>query len=248
MLEILAPYFRTLYEETGLNFTPFYGAYEWGQFVEGASTSIQLILAIIAVSLVIGVIGAAAQQSAFAPLRWLVAAYIELFRNTPPMVQLLFFYFGLGTITPQVDMGGWYEPMISAFGWAVIAIGIFGGSYNVEIFRSGLDAVPQTTTEAADSLGFSRLQIFVHVSLPLAFRFCLPALTNNIISLAKTSSLAYVIAVPEMTYALQTIWTENVNVPEMMVLLFAYYVGIVAVIAQVLRWLERRLALPGYGS
>lgn len=248
MLELLAPFFRSLYEGTGINFSPFYSEYDWGQFLEGASTSIQLILSIIAVSLVIGVIGAAAQQSRFAPVRWLVAAYIEVFRNTPPMVQLLFFYFGLGAITPQVDMGGWYEPMISAFGWAVVAIGIFGGSYNVEIFRSGLDAVPSNTVEAAESLGFSRLQIFIYVSLPLAFRFCLPALTNNIVSLAKTSSLAYVIAVPEMTYALQSIWTENVNVPEMMVLLFVYYVGVVAVIAHLMRWLERRIALPGYGT
>lgn len=248
MLETLAPFFRSLYEETGVNFTPFYNAYDWGQLVEGASTSIQLILAIIAVSLVIGVVGAAAQQSRFAPVRWLVAAYIELFRNTPPMVQLLFFYFGLGAITPQVDMGGWYEPMISAFGWAVIAIGIFGGSYNVEIFRSGLDAVPDATIEAADSLGLSKLQIFCYVALPLALRFCLPALTNNIVSLAKTSSLAYVIAVPEMTYALQSVWTENVNVAEMMVLLFVYYVGLVAIIARLLKLLERHLALPGYGT
>lgn len=248
MLDFLAPIFQSLYKETGLNFTPFYDSYDWGQFVRGASTSIQLILAIIAVSLVIGVLGAAAQQSRLGPVRWLVAAYIEVFRNTPPMVQLLFFYFGLGAITPQVDMGGWYEPVISAFGWAVIAIGVFGGSYNVEIFRSGLDAVPSSTLEAAESLGFSRLQIFIYIALPLAFRFCLPALTNNIVSLAKTSSLAYVIAVPEMTYALQSIWTENVNVAEMMVLLFAYYVGVVAVIAFLLKRLERRLALPGYGA
>lgn len=248
MLEFLAPFFRSLDEETGINFSPFYSAYDWDQFLEGASTSIQLIVSIITVSLVIGVVGAAAQQSRFAPVRWLVAAYIELFRNTPPMVQLLFFYFGLGAITPQVDMGGWYEPVISGFGWAVVAIGIFGGSYNVEIFRSGLDAVPPTTVEAAEALGFSRLQIFAYISLPLAFRFCLPALTNNIISVAKTSSLAYVIAVPEMTYALQSIWTENVNVPEMMVLLFLYYVGVVAVIAYLMRWLERRIALPGYGT
>ena len=248
MFEIIAPFFRTLYEKTGLNFSPFYSSYDWGLFLIGASTSIQLILAVIAVSLLIGVIGAAAQQSRFAALRWFVAAYIEVFRNTPPIVQLLFFYFGLGAITPQVDMGGWYEPMISAFGWAVIALGIFGGSYNVEIFRSGLDAVPDTTIEAADSLGLSRLRIFLYVSLPLGFRFCLPALTNNIVSLAKTTSLAYVIAVPEMTYALNAIWTDNVNVPEMMVLLFAYYVAVVAIIAYVLKRLERRLALPGFGA
>lgn len=248
MLELIAPYFRSLYERTGLNFAPFYDPYEYQRLLEGMWTSVALIAAILAVSLVVGVLGAAAQQSHIRAVRWLMAGYIQLFRNTPPMVQLLFFYFGLGAFTPQVDMGGWYEPAITAFGWAVIALGMFGGAYNVEIFRSGLDAVPSTTVEAAESLGFSRPMIFGYITMPLAFRICLPALTNNLVSLAKTSSLAYVIAVPEITYTFSQIWSDNVNVSEMMVLLFLYYIVLVALIAHVLGRVERRLALPGYGQ
>ncbi|MEE2861620.1 MAG: amino acid ABC transporter permease [Paracoccus sp. (in: a-proteobacteria)] len=248
MLELISPFFEWLNQTYGLNFSPFINDYDWQRLIGGMWISIKLIVCIVALSLVIGVIGAAAQNSRHRALRWLVAAYIEVFRNTPPIVQLLFFYFGLGTITPQVDMGGWYQPLIGSFGWAVIAIGIFGGSYNVEIFRSGIQAVPKTTVEAADSLGFSPMRIFAYVTLPLAFRICLPALTNNVISLAKTSSLAYVIAVPEVTYALSGIWSDNVNVPEMMVLLFAYYIIVVAVIARLMGMLERWLALPGYGQ
>lgn len=248
MLDIFAPFFERLYEATGLNFSPFYDSYDWGRLVQGMWTSVKLICSIIALSLVIGVIGAAAQNSRYRALRWLVIGYIEIFRNTPPIVQLLFFYFGLGAITPQVDMGGWYEPMIGSFGWAVIAIGIFGGSYNVEIFRSGVEAVPSTTIEAAESLGFSNLKIFSYITLPLAFRVCLPALANNIISLAKTSSLAYVIAVPEITYSLSGIWSDSVNVPEMMLLLFLFYIVLIAIIARFMTLLERKLALPGYGQ
>ncbi|NMM43440.1 amino acid ABC transporter permease [Rhodospirillaceae bacterium KN72] len=248
MLEMIAPFFERLNKTAGLNFSPFYDAYDWGRLLEGMWISVELIACIIAVSLVIGVVGAGAQTSKSRVIRFLIAAYIEIFRNTPPIVQLLFFYFGLGAITPQVDMGGWYEPIIGSFGWAVIAIGIFGGSYNVEIFRSGIEAVPSTTTEAAESLGFSNFKIFVYITLPLAFRFCLPALTNNIISLAKTASLAYVIAVPEITYTLSSIWSDNVNVPEMMILLFAYYIILVAMIAKGMHLLEKRLALPGYGQ
>ncbi|MBB4302780.1 polar amino acid transport system permease protein [Rhodobium orientis] len=248
MLDLFAPFFQRLYETTGVNFTPFYDPYDWGRLLEGMWVSVKLILAVIAVSMVIGVVGAGAQTSKLRIVRFLVAAYIEIFRNTPPIVQLLFFYFGLGAITPRVDMGGWYEPIIGSFGWAVIALGIFGGSYNVEIFRSGVDAVPETTKEAADALGFSDFKIFAYITLPLAFRFSLPALTNNVISLAKTSSLAYVIAVPEITYTLSNIWSDSVNVPEMMVLLFLYYIVLVAVIAWLMGWLERKLALPGYGQ
>ena len=145
-------------------------------------------------------------------------------------------------------MGGWYEPMIGSFGWAVIAIGIFGGSYNVEIFRSGIEAVPDSTKEAAEALGFSGFKIFVYVTFPLAVRICLPALTNNIVSLAKTSSLAYVIAVPEITYSLSGIWSDSLNVPEMMLLLFVYYIVLIAIIARIMTAIERKLALPGYGQ
>jgi polar amino acid transport system permease protein len=175
-------------------------------------------------------------------------AYIQAFRNTPPMIQLLFFYFGLGTFIPSVDMGGYSEPIISSFGWAIISLGIFGGAFNVEIFRSGLEAVPESTLEAAESLGFTRWQTYVYITLPLAFRISLPALTNNLISLAKTTSLAYVIAVPEMTYVLNQVWSDNVNVPEMMLVLFLFYITVISVLAKVLHILERRLILPGYGQ
>ncbi|WP_421363651.1 MULTISPECIES: amino acid ABC transporter permease [Agrobacterium] len=248
MLDLIAPFFERLNDTTGLNFTPFYDPHDWSRLIFGMWISIKLTVAIVAVSLVIGVLGAAAQSSRSKFLRFIVAAYIEVFRNTPPIVQLLFFYFGLGAITPQIDMGGWYEPVIGSFGWAVIAIGVFGGSYNVEIFRSGIDAVPGTTKEAAESLGFSSYKIFVYITLPLGFRFCLPALTNNIVSLAKTSSLAYVIAVPEVTYSLSSIWSDSLNVSEMMILLFLFYIALVAVIAHAMGILERKLALRGYGQ
>ncbi len=66
-------------------------------------------------------------------------------------------------------------------------------------------------------------------------------------SLAKTTSLAYVIAVPEMTYVLNQVWSDNINVPEMILVLFVFYVAIVSILARGLHALERRLALPGYG-
>jgi polar amino acid transport system permease protein len=198
--------------------------------------------------LVIGVLGAWAQGARSAFLRGAMDAYIQAFRNTPPMIQLLFFYFALGAFTPQVDMGGYYQPIISAFTWAIISLGIFGGAFNVEIFRAGLEAVPSSTREAAESLCMSKWQTYIYVTLPLAFRISLPALTNNLVSLAKTTSLAYVISVPEMTYTLNQVWSDNVNVPEMMLLLFLFYVLVVSLLAAGLHVIERRLTLPGYGQ
>lgn len=248
MFDLIAPYFQDLYDRTGLNFIVFYDAFEYERFMSGVRISLELVLWSIVVSLVIGVLGAWAQTARSRAVRGLMDAYIQAFRNTPPMIQLLFFYFALGTFTPQVDMGGYYEPMVSSFAWAVLALGIFGGAFNVEIFRAGLDAVPRSTMEAAESLCLSKWQTYAHVTLPLAFRTSLPALTNNLVSLAKTTSLAYVISVPEMTYTLNQVWSDNVNVPEMMVVLFVFYVVLVSMLAAVLRMLERKLALKGYGE
>jgi polar amino acid transport system permease protein len=248
MLELIAPFFRQLYERTGLNFIVFYDPYEYGRLINGAITSLQLIFGSLLLSLVIGVLGAWTQGARSGVLRGGVNAYIQAFRNTPPMIQLLFFYFGLGAFTPTIDMGGYSQPLISSFSWAIISLGIFGGAFNIEIFRAGLEAVPESTHEAAESLCFSRWQTFLYITLPLAFRISLPALTNNLVSLAKTSSLAYVIAVPEMTYVLNQVWSDNVNVPEMMLLLFVYYVVVVTLLATALHVLERQLVLPGYGQ
>jgi polar amino acid transport system permease protein len=248
MFHLIAPFFQDLYDRTGLNFIVFYDSYEYGRFLSGISISLQLIFWSIAVSLVIGVLGAWAQGARSALLRGAMDAYIQAFRNTPPMIQLLFFYFALGAFTPQVDMGGYYQPIISAFTWAIISLGIFGGAFNVEIFRAGLEAVPSSTREAAESLCMSKWQTYIYVTLPLAFRISLPALTNNLVSLAKTTSLAYVISVPEMTYTLNQVWSDNVNVPEMMLLLFLFYVLVVSLLAAGLHIVERRLTLPGYGQ
>lgn len=248
MLDLIGPFFRSLNDRTGWNFNVFYDPYEYGRFLAGAATTLQLIAWSLALSLLIGVLGAWAQGARSRALRWGVDAYIQAFRNTPPMIQLLFFYFGLGAFTPAIDMGGYSQPLISSFAWAVIALGIFGGAFNVEIFRAGIEAVPDSTLEAAESLCFSRFQTYLYVTLPLAFRISLPALTNNLVSLAKTTSLAYIITVPEMTYVLNQVWSDNLNVPEMMLVLFGFYIVVVTLLAAGLHAVERRLMLPGYGQ
>ncbi|MFW5969524.1 MAG: amino acid ABC transporter permease [Halofilum sp. (in: g-proteobacteria)] len=248
VLDFIAPIFRGLREKTGFDFVVFYEPDEFGRYVEGLSTSLQLMFWSIALSLIVGVLGAWARSSRSRTARCLVSGYIQLFRNTPPMVQMLFFYFALGSLTPTMDMGGYEEPMISAFAWAVISLGVFGGAFNAEIFRSGLEAVPDSTREAAESLCMTRLQIFRHVTMPLALRISLPALTANLVSLAKWTSLAYVISVPELTFTLNQVWSDNLNTGEMMIVLFFSYVIIVTLFAAVLHRLERRLALPGYGQ
>ncbi len=247
MLDAIGPFFKNLYDTTGWNFIMFYEQYEYDRFLEAVWVSIELIIACLIFSVIVGIIGAWAQGAKSRILRLSVAGYIQIFRNTPPFIQLLVFYFVIGTITPQVDMGGYKEAVIGNFGWAVISLGFFAGAFNTEIFRSGVEAVPTSTVEAAEALGYSRIKAYFYIILPLAFRVCLPALNNNLVNLLKTTTLAYAIAVPEMMYTANQIWSDNVNVPEMMIVIFIYYIGLVGVLVYLMNRWEHKMRIPGYG-
>lgn len=247
MLDLLSGFFKRLYEDTGFNFVIFYEQYEYERFIEAIWVSIQLIFACIIFSLIVGIVGAWAQGSKSRWLRRVVAGYIQIFRNTPPLVQLFFFYFVVGNFTPTYDAGGWQEAYIGSFGWAIISLGFFAGAFNVEIFRAGIEAVPTSTREAAASLGYSRLKSFIYVIFPLAFRVCLPSLNNNLVNLLKTTTLAYAIAVPEMMYTCNQIWSDNVNVPEMMLVMFIFYIALVGILVFGMHKWEHKMRIPGYG-
>ncbi|SEA72289.1 amino acid ABC transporter permease [Rubrimonas cliftonensis] len=247
-MDWLADAARSLNEATGITLTYLYDGYDGGRFLEGIVNTVLLSLACLSASLVIGVVGAFARGAKSAAVRWLVGGYTELFRNTPPLVQMYFLFFGVGALLPTVqNRWGFEEPMLGAWAWAIISLSFFAGAFNVEIFRSGIEAVPRATVEAAESLGYTRLQIYLHVVLPLAFRVCLPALNNNLVNLVKTTTLAYAIAVPELLYMSNQIWSDSLNVPEMMVTLLLLYVGLVGVLVWAMHRWEQAMRIPGFG-
>ena len=249
MLAEIAQWFEWLNQTTGINLTIFYDSYDRGRMIEGFLNTIYLSLICLGLSVIIGVVGAWLQRSPLTWTRRLVQGYIQLFRNTPPLVQLYFFYFAIGSMMPRLEnQYGIMEPILSNWDWAIISLSFFAGAFNVEIFRSGIEAVPRATVEAAESLGLNRLQIYLYVVLPLAFRVCLPALNNNLVNLVKTTSLAYAIAVPEMVYVANQIWSDNLNVPEMMTFLLLAYVFLVGILVWIMNRLEKALRLPGYGG
>lgn len=216
--------------------------------LSGFLMTVWLSVVCLLLSIVIGIIGAWLQGSSHKWTRRLVNAYIQFFRNTPPLVQLYFFYFAVSSFLPTVTTEyGTQAPMISNVAWAIISLSFFAGAFNVEIFRSGIEAVPESTVEASSALGFTRLQTYLYVTFPLALRVALPALNNNLVNLVKTTTLAYAIAVPEMLYVSNQIWSDNVNVPEMMVFLLIAYVALVGLLVWAMNGWERRLRIPGYG-
>lgn len=234
----------------GLDYTwlsdPIYRAW----ILRGLANTAWMSLLCILLSIAIGVAGVWLQGSRSAVVRGAVQGYIQLFRNTPPLVQLFFFFFVLAGVLPTVHdpATGGTRPFLGSFGSAVVALGLFAGAFNVEIFRSGVEAVPRETVEACESLGYSRLQRFVYVVLPMAFRVCLPALNNNLVNLVKTTTLASAIAAPELLYYAGQIYADNFATLEVMILIWFAYMGLVGFLATFMHWWERRLRVPGYGG
>ena len=250
-MDFLVDFFRHLAEDhPRWNFIWMYEPVQQGKILSGIWMTIKLSLACLALSMVIGVVGAFAQGSRNRILRSVVQGYIQFFRNTPPYVQLLFFYFALGQFTPTYSPDGWLEiPIISNVGWAIISLSFFAGAFNVEIFRAGIEAVPESTREAAESLGFSRGQTYRYVVLPLALRVSLPALNNNLVNLVKTTTQAFGIAVPELLYQSVTIWNDYPSAlyPTMLLVFVVYVILVGILVMSMSRW-ESSMRIPGYGG
>ncbi|MCP5085925.1 MAG: amino acid ABC transporter permease [Rhodobacteraceae bacterium] len=251
MLESFQEFFRTVADNHPTwNFIFFYDERQFGKVVSGLWMTIWLSVACVIFSVIIGVVGAAMQGAQSKIVRGIVSGYIQFFRNTPPFVQLLFFYFALGRFTPTYSPDGWLEiPIISNVGWAMISLSFFAGAFNVEIFRAGIESVPKSTQEAASALGYTRLQIYRYIVFPLALRVSIPSLNNNLVNLVKTTTQAFVIAVPELLYESITIWNDFPSAQNpMMVVLFVSYLALVGVVVLGMNKWEREMRVPGYGG
>src|SRR3989475_30695 len=173
----------------GLNYAFVLDVSERQAFVRGMFVTVQLALLTIAGSLAAGVALAAALTSGRAWLARPARAFVEVTRNTPTLVQLYCAFLVLNMlITQQLrDWGAGNNPL-TPFVWVVIVVSLHKGVFHAEALRAGIEAVPATTLEAARSLGFSQRQLLVRVQLPLAVRFALPSLTNNLVDLVKMTA------------------------------------------------------------
>lgn len=247
-METVETFFQWLNQSHGVNLSIGYDDWDRAKFLGGLWMTVKLSVLSIVFSLLVGVTGAWAQGSSYLAMRAPVGLFVTFFRNTPPLVQLYFFFFALGSVLRVESDTGMSVPMVSAFTWAVVSLSLFAGALNTEIFRSGIEAVPRSTIEAAESLGFTRFQIYLYIVLPLALRISLPSLGTNLVNLVKTTSLAYAIAVPELLYSAAQIWSEQLNVREMMTVLLLTYILLVGFLVSIMSRWEKALRIPGYGG
>ena len=168
----------------------------------------------IALSIGIGLVAAFILHFKIPVLSQIVKVYVELFRNTPLLVQLFFIYFGL----PKIGLS------ISAEVCGAVGLGLLGGSYMAESFRSGLEAVPLSQTESALALGMNRLQMFGSVILPQAFSISVPAIVANIIFLLKETSVFSAISLMDLMFTAKDLIGQYYNTTECLVMLVGFYI------------------------
>jgi len=152
------------------------------------------------IGLIFGTLSALALLSKSRILKWPAFVYTFIFRGTPLLVQLYLIYYGLGQILP----GTWvrhsflWPYMRDGLWYAVFALSLNQGAYNAEVIRGAIKSIPRGQIEAALSIGMSRFKILRRVTLPLAFRHCMPVLTSDLIILLKSTSLASTITIMEV--------------------------------------------------
>src|SRR5262249_50223645 len=178
-----------------------------------------------------------------------VRTYVALFRNTPLLVQMYFFYFAIGSIMPVTKNEiGLPVPLLGSFSWAIISLSLYAGAFHVETFRSGGGAVHNSYEEAALALGYSLRQAFFSVTVPLALRFSFASLANNLVDLTKATTVAYAVGVAELLYVSNQIWSDSLNTIEMMNVMLLIYLVLTGAVVFIIGRIESAMRLPGFGQ
>lgn len=198
---------------------------------QGLILSLELAVVSILIGAVIGLLLAVWYVSAGKAVRAAISAYVEFVRNVPLILLVYIVFYGIPTV---VDFA--YSPTASFIG----TLSLYSGAYLVEVFRSGLEAVPRGQMDAGKAIGLTPLQRLLYVRLPTMTRITLPALSNTFISLFKDTSVASVIAVPELTYGAQWINFNTFRIVEVYIVTTIMYLVTGYGILFGLRQVERR--------
>ncbi len=222
-----------------------------GRITSGVVSTIELTIVAMALGIVIGIVLAVMRLSPN-PLisggSWL---YVWFFRGTPVIVQLIFWYVGIAALYPTINLGIPFGPQfihinansaITGFLAIVLALGLNEGAYMSEIVRAGIISVDEGQTEAAQSLGMSRLQTMRRIVLPQAMRVIIPPTGNETISMLKTTSLAVVAAGTELFSQATNIYNANYEVIPLLIVASLWYLALTSVLYVGQYYLERHFA------
>jgi His/Glu/Gln/Arg/opine family amino acid ABC transporter permease subunit len=215
------------------------GAFDWGAIgyaapymFKGAVVTLEISLCAMALATLVGVVMGLISVSDLKVLKALVRVYVYFIRGTPALVQIFLVYFAL----PRIGLE------LSAFMSGVVALAFNSGGFIAEIVRAGLQSIDSGQTEAALSIGMTGRQSILFILLPQSLRRITPPMTNELITLVKTSSLLSVISVFELTRSAQLIMAERFVPFELYFALAFYYLVMITVLSWFSEYLEARLA------
>lgn len=200
--------------------------------LRGAFGTLRLFAICAVAGLLLGLLVGLARQSPRTWLRWPATAFVEFFRNTPVLVQILWFYFALPILAP-------FE--ISPLAAAALGISLNSAAFTAEIVRGGIASIDRGQWEAARALGMTGAQAMRRVVLPQALRRMLPALTNRGIEIFKMSTLASAVAYVELLQQGKLLASLNFNPIETYTVIAVIFFLCLLPLVQATYWLERRL-------
>jgi polar amino acid transport system permease protein len=180
------------------------------------------------------------RNSRFKPAEWFVAVFVEIHQNIPLLVQVLFWYFAMPELLPEVARN-WINERNSEFILATFAVAFCMSAYMSEALRSGLRAIPHTQYEAGRVLGFGYLRTMQYIVLPQAIKFAVPPLINYSLLLFKNTSIAMAIGVHELTYQSRQIENDTFRTFETFAVVTVIYLAISFLIMMAGAAYERRL-------
>ncbi len=203
--------------------------------VTGLEVTVGLAIVTIVASIAFAFVLAVCNIGPWRPVRFGARLFVDLFRSIPVLALILFAYYGVGSYIAALN--------VDPFWLAALALTIGESAFLSEVFRAGLEAIPRSQWEAATSLGFGWMATLRLVVVPQAVRPAIPGLLNMVIFTLKDSSLASLIAVPEVTQAANSLVSLTFEPLQVYSLLAALYVAVIVPVTLVFQRAEKAVAL-----
>jgi glutamate/aspartate transport system permease protein len=209
------------------------------------------MLAALCAGIIAFLLGSALGVMRTTPSKWAVRignAYVEVFRNIPLLVQLFLWFFVLPELLPNA-LGTAIKQMPPPWGSfvpAVIGLGLFTAARVSEQVRAGIQALSRGQGQAGTALGLTLSQKYRYVLLPMAYRIIMPPLTSETMNLIKNTSVALTIGLIELTAAARSMQEFTFQVFEAFTAATVIYIIVNLIVVNLMRWLERRIAVPGF--
>ncbi|MGN0633794.1 MAG: amino acid ABC transporter permease [Oscillospiraceae bacterium] len=204
------------------------------QLAKGLLASLSIFLLTLLFSLPLGLLVCAGRMCRFKPIQWLVKLYISIVRGTPLMLQLIVVFFGPYYVF-RADLAPSYR-----FYAVIIGFSINYAAYFAEIYRSGIQAIPVGQYEACKVLGYSRMQTFFRIIFPQMVKNIIPSVTNEVITLVKDTSLAFVVSFTEMFTIAKQIAAAKTNIMPLFIAGLFYYI-FNFIVAFIMERIEKKL-------